>query len=58
MDAATFLSTSLSNVNSLNVSFYDEPPDYETVLYRSKVLADICPKLTYRIVEFAGDYYY
>ena len=58
MDAATFLSTSLNNVNSLNVSYYDHPPDIPTVKYRMSVLVKTIPKLTYKIVEYAGDYYY
>lgn len=58
MDAATFVSSSKQNANVMNVSFYDDPPDAVVVEHNLRKLMKSCPKFTYKIVEFAGEYYY
>lgn len=58
MDAATFVSTSKHNANIMNVSYYDSPPDAAVVEYNIRILMKTIPKMTYKIVEFGGEYYY
>ena len=58
MDAATFVSSSKTNANCLNISYYDQPPNPSVVEFSLRKLMNTVPKMTYKIVEFGGEYYY
>ena len=58
MDQATFIGGSKSVVNFMNCTGYDIECDPKIVKDKFIAAFDIIPKFRYKIVEFAGDYYY
>ena len=58
MDAQCFISSSKSHVNFMSVSAYDKDLSWDIFMHNiEKVLATM-PKISYKVVECAGDYYY
>lgn len=58
MDQGTMIGGSGLMCNYINCTCYDVECDMEIVKARFREGMKIMPKLRYKIVEFAGDYYY
>ena len=58
MDAQCFVSSSKSHLNFMSVNAYDKDLTIETFLYNIDRLIKVCPKISYKVVECGGDYYY
>lgn len=58
MDQTCFLGGSKSVVNFMNCTWYDTKADIELVKDKFRKACDRMPKLRYKLVEFAGDFYY
>ena len=58
MDAQCFISSSKSHVNFMTANAYDKDLSWDTFMLNIGKLLKVCPKISYRVVECAGDYYY
>ena len=58
MDYTCFLGGSKSVVNFMNCTYYDTGCNPDVVKSKIKWAAQFHPKLRYKIVEVAGDFYY
>ena len=57
LDHHCFLSSSKAHVNYMNMQLQDKPCE-ETAIRNFRKLLSLYPKMTYKIKEIAGDYYY
>ena len=58
MDQATMIGTNKVIVNYMNCTGYDIECDPEIVKRKFEAAFKVMPKFRYKLVEFAGDYYY
>ena len=58
MDQVCFISSSKSILNVMNCMCYDAKVDPTITRHNMEKVVKHMPKLTYKIVEIAGDYYY
>ena len=58
MDQVCFISSSKSLLNVMNCTCYDAVFDPKITRHNMEKIIKHMPKLTYRIVEIFGDYYY